>query len=84
MSAEQLQSSLSKLTDSLELLERNPSGIRSYRFRLELYRRYFRTQVSQFNRDGVFSQQASGEYFMIAETDPGIRTPGSGSVFDDF
>lgn len=88
MNAEQVRRSLLKLTESVELLEQKSPSIRSYRFRIELYRRYFRTlewldnHESRFDNDENLKNQAGGDSFTIVESDSNIETVDSNSVFD--
>lgn len=82
MSAEQLRKSLSTLVNSVELLEQKAPDIKSYRFRIELYRRYFRTTDSKFSDQIKSGNRAGGDCFTIAEVESNIETVDSNSEFD--
>lgn len=88
MNAEQVRKSLTTLTDSVELLEQKSPNIHSYRFRIELYRRYFRTcewldgHESRFGANRDLKNQAGGDCFTIVETDANIETVDGNSKFD--
>ena len=88
LNPEQIRKSLATLTKSVELLEQKSPAIRSFRFRIELYRRYFRTHVWLDNHESRFSQDVNpknvggGDSFTIVETDSNIETIDSNSEFD--
>lgn len=85
----QVKESLDILTDSVQLLEQK-SGSRSYRFRVELYRRYFRTREWLENRESRFGADkddgapAYRDCFVMDPTTVGIETVDSNSVFNGF
>lgn len=88
LNSEQVRRSLSKLTESVELLEQKSPSIKSYRFRIELYRRYFRTLLwldnheSRFSTDGNPDNRTGGDCFAIDESDANIETVDSNSAFE--
>ena len=88
LNPEQIRKSLATLTKSVELLEQKSPNIQSFRFRIELYRRYFRTHVWLDNHESRFDQDLNpknsggGDSFTIVETDSNIETIDSNSEFD--
>lgn len=54
LTPEQLAQSLALLTDTLELLERKAPNSKMYRFRVEIYRRYFRLQAGTETQGDCF------------------------------
>ncbi len=87
LTAEQVKNALSVLTDTLALLEQKYQDVRSYRFRIELYRRYFRTADNHlphmFNDPNVSDSQTGGDCFTInIASASNIRTVDSDSEFD--
>ena len=81
MSVDQLRRSLSTLIESVELLEQRAANVKSYRFRIELYRRYFRTRPSIFEGDVKQRPIASVDCFTLVETSNEIHTSDSDSEF---
>jgi hypothetical protein len=54
LNAEQLEQSLSILTDTLELFEKHPTS-KMYQFRVEIYRRYLRSKKSTLTLGDQFT-----------------------------